>query len=245
MKKYLKTLIVLLTGISATAYSQENVSDTLISYAPPPYITAAAGVAIPLGAFGSTNKSDHYPGFATVGRNIFVQGSMPLMRYMGITAALNANNNPVDAKGLARQYDQGILWFYPHVTTVAARNYNSIIFSTGVFVTVPVQRLTFDLNAMIGLGEYTFPEIWVDVNGKNGYGRHANSTGRYAATFSASTNIRYRVNANWYVLLNVAYYSAQVHYYVNSDLYLKYHLQQTIQQLTASLGVAYQFGSKS
>lgn len=158
-------------------------------------VGVSAGPSFPKGKFESTDLFDEKAGFAKQGIYLGVDAGYQLEKNYGVCGAIRIGSHPLDVQQLANGYASVLGGIF---TVRSQRWVHSNIFG-GVFITIPIKKLSIDMRMMPGIVNFSYPEITAE---SKQYQFSQRSLPSKVIGFCAGGAIRYKLSENFSAALN-------------------------------------------
>lgn len=217
------------------------------------FIALNVGASIPLGVYNNTSMDEDNAGYATAGGDFNFEGAYYFKPYLGIGGTLGIFSNKINKEEFEHDLNDdlessGLQGSY--YGTVGS--WRTLYVMVGPYLSVPLNKFTFDLKLMAGPTNTASPEIDITVNPDNTpdqirFFRESDQGTSFA--YNIGVAARYHFNKRWAIRAHADFISANPHFDQKTHVYYQgvknsgtNSYDQPISVLNTGVGIVLQLG---
>ncbi len=183
------------------------------------FIEASVGASSPSGYFKSNDPDNLYSGFAQIGTDFNINGGYQIIKTFGVLIKYNMLLNPVNATTINDYYtlemedylDKNDPDYIINSTKANSGWYWSNSTLGGIYVTIPVDRISVDVRTLAGYLMLVKPELNYDasLNTDDKYTIKEEKTNGGGLVYKVGFSVNYIYNPNFTIYGNMGYIKAE------------------------------------
>lgn len=212
------------------------------------------GVSVPFGKFESTDVTDSASGYATAGTNLNVMFSYLVNKNAGVAAMISSSANRLNTEGMKNKFNRYIDENIGSavISDIHFEKWNTMGYMAGGYVTLPLQKASFNLQLLAGYSRTKYPESDVTIFKNTNIDAISVTQGsdEVASAFciNVGAGLKYNISDIMCICVNANFFSSYPEfekvvttssYPGTSDEYHKVH--QRISQLNVTAGIGFRF----